>query len=360
MPLNVQCSCGFRWAVEETLAGSSMKCPRCGATVPVRQAISPPRPPSPFKAPSVLDPALGDWELNRLRTELVRGEWQRTHKALEACRDWDRRSFMVEVLAEQKGRPIWLHEWVKAEPQSSIGYLIRGAQGIRWAWQARGSGRAATVDKETWELFFQRIGEATKDLTQALRIDPVDPTPLSWLLTAGLGISAPKEEMDWCLETLLKLDLENYAGRHSYLTSQSKRWGGSHEKMFEFARATSAAMPAGSPSHAIVCDAHVERWLYAWAFDKDHSSKLGYFRAPEVQEEIVRAWENSAGSPQFKRSAHEPHALNSFAFCFHMARDTSRARAAFEALGARICKMPWAFLEDPLSAFLNARVAYCK
>ncbi|HEX3965381.1 MAG TPA: hypothetical protein VHZ03_53505 [Trebonia sp.] len=136
------------------------------------------------KAAAPVDDLAGDANGQRFRAELAEGRWQGLHDFLEATREWDSRDFYIARLSDISGRPGWLNEWAAARPTSSLPFLFRGTQGMHWAWQARGSGYAKTVQRDAWQVFYARLVEADRDLAKAAAVDEEDPTPTR-------GVSGP-------------------------------------------------------------------------------------------------------------------------------------------------------------------------
>src|SRR6185437_9781417 len=52
---------------------------------------------------------------------------------------------------------------------------VKGEVCVQWAWQARGSGVAATVTDKGWKLMAERLTEAEATLERAYELDPKDP-----------------------------------------------------------------------------------------------------------------------------------------------------------------------------------------
>jgi hypothetical protein len=128
--------------------------------------------------------------------------------------------------------------------------------------------------------------------------------------------------------------------------------------MFAFAREAADASPDGSPVHAAIPLAHLERWLYfPMENPPDGKAQSRYFQAPAVQSELQRAWARGPGSAAFRpgRFATTQRAL--FAFGFAQGEDDARAREVFEQIGPKVTETPWAYLGDPVEAFREMRAA---
>lgn len=309
------------------------------------------------KAPAIhptLDPALGDDQAWKLRGDLERGDWASSHERVERTRDWDDREFLVSALIQWRGRPGWLDEWVQARHDSSIPYLMRGAHGVIWAWEARGSGMADTVNEAGFDTFHQRLMQAEEDLLRAGRLDEADPTPWVWMLPAIRGLQEGIEAGLACFKQVQKRYRWSVNGHIQMLQLLTEKWGGSHLAMFEFARAASAAAPVGSLVHRVIADAHSERWLYVRNWDKDRKAADGYFRRSEIRREIEEAAQRSIWAPGFTPSRRAVIDRNMFAFCFTLMGDFKAARREFDAIGPIVTASPWSMLGEPVAAFMKA------
>src|ERR1700729_506980 len=199
-------------------------------------ASAPPAPPPAPGAPEPpLDDLLGDAQAHAFRAELEHGDWKRLHDFLDATREPDARFFYVETLAGITGRPDWLDEWCAARPGSAVPLLFRASHGRHWAWEARGSGLAQTVEQEAWPLFHERLIAADRDLERAAELDPEDPTPHALGLWAALGLSLGQAEL---LRRFGEVDRRHrwHLGAYRAMSQgMASKWGGSNERLLEFA-----------------------------------------------------------------------------------------------------------------------------
>ena len=98
----------------------------------------------------------------------------------------------------------------------------------------------------------------------------------------------------------------------------ARKWGGSHDTMFEFARSESAQAPDGSSVHRVVALAHLEQWLDLPRETQDgQRPQRTYFRRHEVAAEVLRAADRSIRSPAYVPSRATPADRNAFAMCFY-------------------------------------------
>ncbi len=302
------------------------------------------RPPTP-----VLDRTFGCEKARSLRTQFRSGKYRSVLRQLQRHPDVDQRSFYIDVLSEAEDRPPRFDEWIEEYPKAAEVRLVSGAQALEWAWQARGYGLGDEVTDEQWEAFHARLAFARRELEEALACDPSDPTAYGYLLRCARGES-------WQLADATELYRKATQGGEplpwlasfQYCTFLCQKWYGSHEQMFEFARAASRSSPAGADVHAMVAYAHIERWLFASAFEENpHADE--YWRASEVFDELIdvyKRWVNKAES-----SPYEKLAANVFLFCFSSLSGREVMRVELERIGPYPSFTPWRYLGDPVAVY---------
>jgi len=306
------------------------------------------------------DLTFGDPLAKRLRSELASGDWQGTQTALEGTRgDWAEREFLVDSFGDHPvfaGRERVLDAWLAGRPASSgtpeaaLPLLARGRWQIAAAWHARGSGQASTVTEEGWKRFFALLNRAQQDFEAAAKLDPEDPTPWALQVITGRGLQREKSEVQRVADEALRRDRLCWSANRMLLVALCRKWSGTHEAMFEHARKASRDAPEGHILHALIAQAHIERWLWASGFateKKDDPQWFGnsgkYFLDPAVKEEVVAAYARSLGSPRWRETKLAPHARNDFAWCFLQMGDVARAKVELERLGSRLTQTPWGF-----------------
>jgi hypothetical protein len=309
-----------------------------------------PKPAVP-RPPTGVDPLAGDPVAHRLQEELMRGRWQGAHEFLEGVTDWATRHWYVNRLSDIINQPAWLEEWVSAHPDSGIPLLFRGCHGTHWAWQARGRGFASTVDPDAWAVFHSRLVTADQDLARAAALDPRDPCPWAQSLLVARGLSLGLDEGRRRFDEAHRRDPWNLFACTDMIQLTAKKWSGSHEAMFEFARSASAEAPEGSSVHRVIPLAHVEKWL-----DLRHARAVQewYFQQKEVRTEIQLAADKSIRSPDYRDSVSSWTDRNAFAFAFHQMNDVAAAREQIQIIGPRVTH-PWTLYPLPMAQVWRAR-----
>jgi tetratricopeptide (TPR) repeat protein len=303
-------------------------------------------------------PLVAEWGDPRLREAAERlyrdGDGTAALAYVARSPSWDVRQHVVEVLSDRPGRPPQLDAWAQGLPDTPLPFLVRGTQAIRWAWEARGTGWAETVSEEAWQQFFDRLQQAEADFRRAAELDPNDPLPHAQLIATGLALELEREELHSRFEAALARYPAHRAAHDHYFTTYERRWGGSHEEMFDFAVKASDRAPMGSGVATLIPKAHV-------AFLADLRLTQGavrpevYFPKPAIRVTVLAAYRRSLASPRHQDTPFTVSDRNYFAFCLFHTGDHAFARAEFQRLAGRMTPAPWNLGgEDPATIFREA------
>jgi hypothetical protein len=288
----------------------------------------------------------GDPDAHRLAGLLPQGKWRELADFLHAQTDLELRDFYIRMLPNHvKGWPSWLDQWVETEPQDPLARLFRASRFIRYAWEARGSGNATSVDSGNWPLFFSRLEAADADLEVAANLAPNDPGPWVLMISTARG-----RQLDIAEERRRFAEVER---RHPFhplacrqlLQAVAAKWGGSHEMMFELAHSIDLRAPEGAPAHALIPEAHFEYWL------QERDTEKNYWGKPEVRDDVVAAAQRC-----FTNAQHTPHmviARNTFALAYYFMGFREQAREQFDQVGGVITE-PWTLFPSPVSMVRKA------
>ncbi|MEU1689014.1 DUF4034 domain-containing protein [Micromonospora sp. NPDC005707] len=298
-------------------------------------------------------------------------------KALAATRgDYDRRARYVRVLAESTAGGLgsrvdrttgrvdteaaWTDRWAASSPSNPDAQLVRAQSLSARAWEVRGGDWAANVRSGQWAEFHRLLHLAGQVNDLAMRLAPEDPTPWANRLELMIDQSAPQEDIEETWRELTRRDPWNRAGHILKLKSHCRKWGGSHEAMFGFARSVAAEAPAGSPLHLLPVRAAAE-----WALWEQEREAPG-----STADEIGQRWRQdpvmqSDLDNALSRWFHQPatrHAdwLNDVNFLAYGLARTGRdadAAPAFASIGRYVTSVPWSWWGDVRgdAAFMRAR-----
>ncbi len=299
------------------------------------------------------DPALGDAVARKILAGALQGKAEVLLTEIAPVRknQWDRRAFYMELFGEH----IADIRVLETLPDTPVGNLARGSIAMQLAWRARGRGDAATVTKEGWEGFFKNLNLAAHCLLRAGDQDMEDPTPFAFLQTVAMGLQLEKKVAEAWLQEALRRDATNQQAHSRHLTLLCKKWGGSHEEMFNFARGTLSRIPLDSTLHSIIYLAFQEYYLFFRAFDKDVEGAKTLLRDEQIKEESLSVYQKSLGNRKKIEQVSDYWPHNVTAWWFLMLNIPEVVRAETQKIGQHFTRFPWSiFYKDPAEGYYRA------
>ncbi|MEU3018394.1 MULTISPECIES: hypothetical protein [unclassified Nocardiopsis] len=273
------------------------------------------------------------------------------------------RSSRLEVLAKEGTGLLDALEAGMDQPDPEPDLLMwAGATRVRAAWKARSGRWAKDVGRERFATFHETLAPAFEPLMYAAQTS-LTPTALDQLQWFGLGIGMPREELDQMWERIVELDPHHHASLESRLQVLCRKWSGSEEQMFAFARERVRRAPSGDRSLVLIVQAHYEKVMY-WIREQE-AETIGqtrdlltiHYTETAVTEEIVAAADRwLEGDPDYPLVARDAHAFGSaLSVCF----EDERAAAALERAGSAVPVGQgnlWGYLDPhPAVAYARAR-----
>lgn len=300
----------------------------------------------------VIDRCLGDPELRRMRDALAAKDWDTARGVLIKPASPEHLALGLILAADTAGLEAWIDGPVAAEPGEPLPLLVKGARLVYWAWEARGTGGSQTVAQDTWKVWFDRLRRAEDCFDEVVTRDPSSAEAWHWLIVLGRARQVPAEERWRRFHGLVAADPTHLYGHRQMLDGLMKKWSGSDEAMFEFAREQAAKHP-GTHLPMLVADAHAEHRFSNGGAD--------YLERPEVADEIVAAAHASIWHPDYRPSLLTPIALNVFAKMFALADRFAEAERCFAAIGEdRVTRRPWDEHKDGTAAGYQALRDYVR
>ncbi len=302
----------------------------------------------------IYDPALGD-QLGRVCLHEARqGKLDAALTTLHALREgeWDRRAFYIDLIGQELQTPSSAQALF---PDTPLGNLIRGSYGIYNAWKARGSGTADTVEDMGWHLFSEHLKTAANSLLRSAEQDPQDPTPFAFLQTVAMGLQLDRPEAHAWFTEATRRDPLNQKAHFGHLVLLSKKWGGSHQEMYAFARETMMKAPSDSLLQCILYLAFQEHYLYLVNFDEDTAGARDFLSSKSTRTESIEVYQNALQKRQTiaRVSDYWPH--NVTAWWFYTLNIPSIVRQETKKIGPNFTKYPWGiFYRDAASGYLKA------
>ncbi|MET8910979.1 hypothetical protein [Micromonospora sp. NPDC004551] len=279
-----------------------------------------------------------DDESELLSEALLDREWGAARRILAAA---DKEHFMyyVQVAAATRGVEEWIDGPIRAQPDDPLPLLIGGARAIYWAGEARGDGRASTVPKDAWPVWFQRLELAENLLDQALDRHPALAEAWHYKISLSRNRQLPAEERWRRFDRLIEIDPSHLFGHLTMLDSLLPKWGGSWDEAFRFARERTAACPATNVPLLIMKVHRNFRW-------ESENGETRYYQRPDVASETYDAAEQSVWHDDYETTTLTPILWNHFAFALTYGRYFRQACTLYDAIGSDfIRKEPWQTVE---------------
>jgi len=253
----------------------------------------------------------------------------------------------------------WTDRWEQAEPENPDAVLVRARSLIMRAWEVRGSGWARYVGANAAEEFQRLLLMALPLTDRAATLAPDDPTPWAQRLLLATALGAHREAFE---RTWAEVVARNPAHREAHnfkLMYLCRKWHGSHEEMFAFARQAADAAPDGSPLLVLPVQARAE-----WAMSEcSNNTTLRNIMAvnevwrndPGLRAELDRAVNRWFAAPA-RKHAMWYHDLNYLAYGLVKANRYAEAKPVFTAIGPYMEEIPWGWIGvNDRKEFLNAR-----
>jgi len=272
-------------------------------------------------------------------------------RAYEEIQLWNGRWLAATVVGKRAGALALLSPALLRDPTDGSLRTLLGASLIEAGWRVRTYARAKDVSPERFAAFHQRLAEAEQVLAPATDIDPANLAAATLRITIARGLSMGLPEARSRYQAVARHDPHFPPAQRQLLRQLFPRWGGSTEEMYAFARERLDAAPPGSTVGVTIAEAHIDNWATM-------GSPRGWFKRPEIREELDKAAAKSVHHPDSRRGYDWVYAYNTFAFVYTRSGRYRDAAPLFKALGRYAENAPWSYgFSDPDTAFSVARLA---
>jgi len=145
-------------------------------------------------------------------------------------------------------------------------YWLNAMYLVKKAWEARGGGYAETVTRKNYELFSQFLREAKTEAEQSLSLNPNYVQSYQALIRISLGLDSKQNAIE-AFEAGKLIEPQDSKIHFELLNALTKKWLGSTEEMFEFAR-SHYSEDRSSSLNGLIAAAHIEHWIQLDATSK--------------------------------------------------------------------------------------------
>lgn len=251
--------------------------------------------------------------------------------------------------SEQLGT--WLPTALAPEHDDPLARTVLGAYTVHAAWKVRGAALPSKVGVSETRTFHAGLRAAEQYLLDAAVIDPADSASRYFLLVSGRGLIGDLPELMHRFERVIDREPGHRGAHEQLFQALCAKWHGSHETMFDFARA-GARGPYASQLAPLVAQAYIERWVYQGRDEQAYA----LVRSAEARDELLRAAGLTAFRPGHRGTRRPYKDANVFAAAFTLAEMWPEAWRAFEAASGVINGF-WVLVDraDPYAAYVDAR-----
>ncbi|RKT08441.1 hypothetical protein BX286_6539 [Streptomyces sp. 3211.6] len=301
-----------------------------------------------------LEQDFGDPAVTRIREAAEAADWAGVRDGLAAHPEGEDRTWLLWTVGETAGVQEWIGDAVAAEPNPALPLVVAGARQVSWAWEARTRAQAKDVSRERFQLFHERLRQAEELLFRAAELEPAWVEPWHFLQVSGRGLEVGPVLARRRFEAVVRRAPHHLRAHQQHLQQVCLKWGGSHEEMHAFARASMLGAPEGSPLGQLVAVAHIEHWI---ALGEGPGRQ--YMRRDETAASLREAAERSVLHPDAERGRGWAQVCNSFALALSLAGESRMSRRCFEAAPDTVTEFPWHYVNpaDPVLAYRRHRAS---
>lgn len=258
------------------------------------------------------------------------------------------RYFVAMELGQVMSREL-AEKWAIGEPCEGT-LLVRSAQGLNWAWEARSSRMASEVGEGQWAEFARRLKIVEEELEELT--DPANQLSLRLLLAKGQD----RPQADRCElgQQLMAADPSHVPGLTNYIDSILQKWGGRPGQAIQEATRLARAAPPGTALGGLVASTWIEEWLYLEAFEKAHEKAQAFLTRAEVVSTTHEVYAHSFGSSHFQDTPATIEPANHMTFWLYLSAQKGLLARELKRLRGRFSRSPWCYLGNEVQAIRKA------
>jgi hypothetical protein len=276
----------------------------------------------------------GDPVAEALHGAARRRDWEEVRATLGRFEGDDRTALAWSLAWNRPGAYRWLRKEPGLDQDDAVARMLLGTAAVAHGWAVRSSRPAQNVSGRQFKRFHDHLREAERHLYAAAELDPGWSGPWVLLLTSGRGLQVGREEITRRFEAATARTPADRIAHGQMLQALCQKWGGSHDRMHEFADQARRGPHAADLAH-LTARAHHEHGL-AW-----QAERRAYLAKPDVRDELVEAAELSIFRPGYAVARAPYYDANLFAMVFSLAGMRAEARRAFELTEGVVVSAVW-------------------
>jgi len=252
---------------------------------------------------------------------------------------FDRRYFVSLSISREFPEEL-LKEWLSTEPTSDA-LLCYGAHLVQKSWSVRGYGRGYEVKQEKWEKFYESLARTREVLLQCAESNPKDPTPWAYLIMISTWSSDDMDTRSYYFDQAILRDQNNWAAHLHMIIALSEKWGGSNDRMIDFAETVADEAEDGSDLPIILLKAYIEHWKYLDVFIDQPEKAQAFIDSHETKSRAVAVYNKSLGSKYHRNSSTSIFARYNASSWFWIVKDRELLKRELDELGDTIENIHW-------------------
>lgn len=247
-------------------------------------------------------------QMRQQRSRLADGRWELPF--VTGALDWN---LQPRDSAAWQARMAQIDDWIAITPRDSTPYLAKATLLVDYAWDARGSGWANTVDEKGWRLFKERLTTAQQVLESSSAISKTSPVWYETMQKVALGLSWPEPAYTSLFNEAIQLEPTYYPFYFNAAQYFLPRWQG---RPGDVAKFVDEAVYRTQRKEGQTLYARIY-WSLLWAF-KNQTFAPGRAKWPRMR----------LGFQDILRSYPDNWNANAYAFYACMAEDWSSYQQA--------------------------------
>lgn len=234
-----------------------------------------------------------------------------------------------------------IDQWCEDEPDNADAWLCKGARYITWAWSARGYGPGSSVSDDDAELFFERLEISWECLCEATKLNTIDPTPWAFMLIICKCHSEYREYRDDVFANAIDRDPENWPAHINMVIALTKKWGGEHEDMLDFAHSVSKNARDGSDIPLVLVRAYMEYRMYEVAFCDNEQGAQEFLNRADIRQNIDEAYQRSIAHKDYKMHKSSVYLQHHLTAWYWLTKERDKLQFIFRSLDHKMYDLHW-------------------
>lgn len=284
------------------------------------------------------DPSLGNFEVKWNSKYLTKKDYDTFTEEFEK-RKWQEKSLMVGVYSEMFTNT--LTDWVTVQPNSYLAHLLKGANEVFLAWEARSGKFAKEVNDDQWQGFNDHLTKAEEHFNRSVELNPNEAETYARMIPMYMGLS-DKEDVLATFNKAIALN-PNHVVAHTYtLNALKEKWLGSKKEMYEFA--DNAIKRNDFPYlKTVMLDCFIEDSM-SYLYDEAGKEKFKqFFNNEQFRNDFLKLYNDFKPLKGYDELTYSIR--NKFCFIMYLMGEYQLAKKEFDKFDGHMTAAPWHFVK---------------